>query len=95
MLEIFLEPSPTEPDRDETIRLAAYHLWQQRGGPMGEPEIDWFQAQEQLHASEQDVPKTSPIVAAAGVVGSVLGSVAALAASVSNLLQPDEPSQSE
>jgi hypothetical protein len=32
---------------DEVARLA-YHLWLERGGVHGNPEEDWFRAQEQL-----------------------------------------------
>jgi len=30
------------------IAALAYHLWQARGCPLGSPEIDWLQAEQQL-----------------------------------------------
>lgn len=32
----------------ETIAARAYELWQERGCPEGSPEVDWFQAEEEL-----------------------------------------------
>jgi hypothetical protein len=33
----------------ETIQTLAYHLWQERGSPIGSPDEDWFHAQRDLH----------------------------------------------
>jgi hypothetical protein len=30
------------------IAIRAYELWQQRGSPIGSPEIDWHQAENEL-----------------------------------------------
>jgi hypothetical protein len=30
------------------IAIRSYELWQQRGCPIGSPEIDWFNAEEEL-----------------------------------------------
>ena len=30
------------------IQALAYHLWIERGCPVGSPEVDWFEAEEQL-----------------------------------------------
>ena len=30
------------------VRMRAYALWERRGSPVGSPEVDWYQAQEQL-----------------------------------------------
>lgn len=38
------ESQPTE----EQIATLAHALWIERGCPEGTPEVDWFQAQEQL-----------------------------------------------
>ena len=43
----------------ETINTAeiaalAHHLWQARGCPAGSPEIDWFQAEQQLRRQTGD-----------------------------------------
>ena len=32
----------------EQIELMAFRLWQQRGSPLGSPEVDWFAAEQQL-----------------------------------------------
>ena len=36
----------------EQVALLAYRLWQERGCPDGSPEIDWFQAEEELQGQE-------------------------------------------
>ena len=35
----------------EQIALLAVQLWIERGSPYGSPEIDWFRAEETLHAA--------------------------------------------
>ena len=40
--------TPTE----EEIRMRAYALWESRGRPMGSPEADWFNAQNQIVSAE-------------------------------------------
>lgn len=89
-----MEPLQTDLDYN-TIQLTAYHLWQQRGCVLWEPEDDWFRAEEQLREQTQDVSKRPPVVAVAEVMGSMLGSVAGFAASVGNLIRSDEASVSE
>jgi LmbE family N-acetylglucosaminyl deacetylase len=46
------EEQPTngaEPQPDhEQVATLAYRLWHERGCPEGSPEVDWFQAQQQL-----------------------------------------------
>jgi DUF2934 family protein len=37
----------------EQIAALAYQLWQKRGCPMGSPEEDWFDAQNQLQQRTQ------------------------------------------
>ena len=32
----------------EEIQARAYELWQQRGCPMGSPEVDWFAAETEI-----------------------------------------------
>lgn len=32
----------------EEIAVRSYELWQERGYPLGSPEIDWFRAEEEL-----------------------------------------------
>jgi hypothetical protein len=42
----------TRPDtiavEEAGIAARAYELWQQRGCPIGSPEVDWFQAEDEL-----------------------------------------------
>jgi hypothetical protein len=38
-----------EPHNHEEIALRAYYLWEQRGKPIGSPEIDWYLAIEDLN----------------------------------------------
>jgi hypothetical protein len=32
----------------EEIALRAYHLWQERGSPIGSPEEDWLRAEQEI-----------------------------------------------
>ncbi len=32
-------------DRHELVQKLAYQLWEERGSPLGSPEIDWFAAE--------------------------------------------------
>ena len=41
-------PVPTETVEDGAIAARAYELWQARGCPVGSPETDWLQAEEEL-----------------------------------------------
>jgi hypothetical protein len=48
-------PAATTPQTVSTHRLnpeeiaaRSYELWQERGYPIGSPEIDWFRAEEEL-----------------------------------------------
>lgn len=34
--------------KPEEIATRSYELWQERGCPIGSPEVDWFQAEEEL-----------------------------------------------
>jgi hypothetical protein len=88
-----MEPLQTDSDRHQRIQLTAYYLWQQRGCPLGDPEVDWFRAEEQLNEANADASPKPTIVAVAEVVGSALGSVAGLVASVGGLVHSDEPSR--
>ncbi len=62
--------------RHDEIELLAYRLWQERGEPFGTPEVDWFEAENELKsaASSED----APLAAVAKSIGAALGSVAAL-----------------
>lgn len=43
----------TQPDR-EAIRQRAYQIWERRGRPGGSPEQDWYEAERELLAEEQE-----------------------------------------
>ena len=51
----------------QDIELRAYRLWENRGKPWGEPEVDWFKAEEELIADG------NPLIKIAREVGSALG----------------------
>ena len=37
-------------DRHELVQKLAYQHWEQRGSPLGSPEIDWFAAEKAMRA---------------------------------------------
>jgi Protein of unknown function (DUF2934) len=48
------------------IATLAYHLWEERGCPVGSPEIDWFDAEQQLRKRREAspaVPVNEPLLA--------------------------------
>jgi hypothetical protein len=46
-------PSTQESPTQEEIEKLAYLLWEERGAPLGSPEIDWERAEEALRADPQ------------------------------------------
>ena len=38
--------------RREEIALRAYHLWEERGRPIGSPEQDWSRAEDEIRGQE-------------------------------------------
>jgi hypothetical protein len=44
-------PELAAPPKYELIASRAYALWQARGCPEGSPEVDWFQAEQELKTS--------------------------------------------
>ena len=58
--------------RHEEVESLAYKLWEERGAPLGTPEVDWFRAEEELRAAND-----TPLSILAKTIGSALGSVAA------------------
>jgi hypothetical protein len=38
-------------NRHEFVAKLAYKLWEQRGRPLGSPEVDWFAAERTVYAS--------------------------------------------
>jgi hypothetical protein len=55
------------------IELRAYELWQERGGPWGTPETDWFMAERELAKSEGGLWRIAREVGTA--IGTVVGLV--------------------
>jgi hypothetical protein len=47
-------------NRDQLTASYAYQLWQERGSPMGSPEVDWFAAEKAIDAESSlfggDIP---------------------------------------
>jgi hypothetical protein len=37
--------------RHEFVEKLAYKLWEQRGRPLGSPDVDWFAAEQDVYAS--------------------------------------------
>ena len=42
------EPTTSEPVSEAAVAVLAYELWRKRGCPIGSPEQDWHNAEEQL-----------------------------------------------
>lgn len=40
-------------DEHEVTAIVAYRLWEKRGRPLGSPDVDWFEAREQLALSRK------------------------------------------
>jgi len=38
-------------DRHELVQKLAYQHWEQRGSPLGSPELDWFAAEKAIRAN--------------------------------------------
>jgi hypothetical protein len=38
-------------NRHEFVAKLAYKLWEQRGRPLGSPDVDWFAAEQSVYAS--------------------------------------------
>ena len=38
-------------DRHEMVAKLAYQLWENRGRPLGSPEVDWFAAERTVYAA--------------------------------------------
>ena len=66
------DQSPTP----ETTRRLAFQFWQERGSPIGSPELDWFRAEEALARARGE--ETPPLLELAKTIGSTLGSLASL-----------------
>jgi Protein of unknown function (DUF2934) len=75
--------------QQEKLKLLAYQFWQERGSPFGTPEVDWFRTENEVRPRMANLEEESPLVAAAKTVGSVLGSVAGLVATVTGRTAKD------
>jgi hypothetical protein len=80
----------TESEQFHRLQLAAYFLWEERGCPIGTPEIDWFRAEHELRNNSPDAAEKPALVAVAEGVGSVIGSIAGLVASVEKLVHSED-----
>jgi hypothetical protein len=78
----FMDSVQSESQETELIGVAAFFLWEQRGRPLGTPEVDWFRAEATLRMHREQSSGKPGLVTVAETVGSALGKVAALAASV-------------
>jgi hypothetical protein len=58
----------------EEIEIRAYELWEERGWPSGSPETDWFKAEQELTANQNE----GILSKVAGKVGSALDNAKAL-----------------
>jgi hypothetical protein len=50
-------------DVNELLKKLAYELWEQRGRPVGSPEVDWQKAEERLSSYGFDFPVGPPLSA--------------------------------
>ena len=50
----------------EQIQALAYHLWLERGCPIGSPEVDWLRAEEEMRKghSRKKLPTGAPAIRA-------------------------------
>ena len=48
------EHVPTQEEREEQIRLAAYHRWEAKGKQIGADEEDWYEAEDSLDNKIED-----------------------------------------
>jgi hypothetical protein len=46
-----LIPDFSYESRYEFVERLAYELWEQRGRPLGSPDVDWFAAEQAVYAS--------------------------------------------
>jgi hypothetical protein len=46
----------SRPSLDERIARLAYAYWEARGRPLGSPEADWFQAEEEIRKQSDVAP---------------------------------------
>ena len=49
---------PDQPIAQDAVASRAYELWEARGCPIGSPEIDWFQAEQELRSRTGNQKRT-------------------------------------
>jgi Protein of unknown function (DUF2934) len=47
----------------EVIKELAYEYWEERGRPMGSPEVDWYKAEQTMRSSRLASPVGPPFSA--------------------------------
>ena len=47
----------------EVIKELAYEYWEQRGRPIGSPEVDWYKAEQTMRSSDSASPVDPPFSA--------------------------------
>jgi hypothetical protein len=52
--------------RQDNVEHVAYRLWEERGRPDGSPEEDWRRAEQEVAASEVELPVSSATALATG-----------------------------
>jgi len=43
--------APANQIEEDQIAARAYQLWEERGCPIGSPEVDWYQAEQELRGA--------------------------------------------
>jgi len=57
-----------QPLDNDAVAVLAYEFWIARGCLIGSPEVDWFQAEEELRARNESPTEGEPLDVLAGVV---------------------------
>ena len=65
-----VQPDDVEELSENEIAMRSYELWQERGSPVGSPEVDWFRAEQEIAAPKrtgeeqiataEETPSTAP-----------------------------------
>ncbi len=50
-----IERETEEDEEHERTAVLAYQFWEERGCPVGSPEVDWFRAEEEIRRSKRPV----------------------------------------
>lgn len=70
----------------EEVEKRAYDAWEERGRPLGSPDIDWFKAEQDLRGDKNE----NILSKVAGKVGAALGSAKALLSDLDPLKHNDD-----